>query len=440
MKVENEMLSTANSQVSTEKNVPKLRFGEFSDCWTPSSMKEISKINQGLQIPISDRHTEPKEGRYFYITNEFLRPNSTTKYYIENPSDRVVCEERDILMTRTGNTGQVVTDIAGVFHNNFFKIDYSNDVDKHFLVEFLRLPSTESTILKYAGTSTIPDLNHGDFYRLKLALPTIPEQQKIASFLSKVDEKIGLLSEKKAKLTEYKRGVMQQLFNGHWQQSTQEQDGQPTFTPPTLRFKADDGSEFPDWEEKTLIELAAQGLSNGVFNDPKRIGKGYRLINVKDMYSGNFIDISTLTLLDLSEKEFSKSQVKYGDIFFTRSSLVPSGIAYSNVNLSNDDDVTYDGHLIKFSPKLNMISPYYFANYLRGYSFRKAVISRGKQSTMTTIGQEDIKDIRLFIPSLDEQTKIADLLIALDQKIDFTSLELKKAKEWKKGLLQQMFV
>ena len=76
------------------------------------------------------------------------------------------------------------------------------------------------------------------------------EQQKIASFLSKVDEKIALLTEKKDKLTEYKKGVMQQLFNGKWEN----QNGQMTFIPPTLRFKADDGSEFPDWEEKTLGE------------------------------------------------------------------------------------------------------------------------------------------------------------------------------------------
>ncbi|TON15827.1 hypothetical protein CGH62_27055, partial [Vibrio parahaemolyticus] len=85
-----------------------------------------------------------------------------------------------------------------------------------------------------------------------VASPTLPEQQKIASFLSKVDEKIELLAEKKDKLTEYKKGVMQQLFNGKWE----EQDGQLTFIPPTLRFKADDGSEFPDWVEKTLGDVS----------------------------------------------------------------------------------------------------------------------------------------------------------------------------------------
>ena len=59
---------------------------------------------------------------------------------------------------------------------------------------------------------------------------------------------------------------------------------------------------------------------------------------------------------------------------------------------------------------------------------------------MTTIGQEDIKDIRFLIPSLEEQIKIANFLSAIDQKIDLANSELEKAKEWKKGLLQQMFV
>ena len=80
-----------------------------------------------------------------------------------NPPKRVVCNEDDILMTRTGNTGQVVTNVNGAFHNNFFKIEYDRrKVNKKFLIEFLRKDSTQYKILSLAGTSTIPDLNHGD--------------------------------------------------------------------------------------------------------------------------------------------------------------------------------------------------------------------------------------------------------------------------------------
>ncbi|WP_172972772.1 restriction endonuclease subunit S [Vibrio sp. B1Z05] len=430
-------------------NVPKLRFDEFKESslqqttlknvlslFNGFAFKSTDSVGNGVRwIKIADVGIqEISDKNISYLPVGFLEKYKKFKL---DEGDIVVALTRPVL-------------------NGKLKIAYIDEESKNSLLNqrVAKLLSNEhldyvyyqvqcnrvitSIVQNIAGTDP-PNLAPSEINHIKVSLPVLPEQQKIASFLSKVDEKISLLSEKKDKLTEYKKGVMQQLFNGKWGYVDGKEDGQLTFIPPTLRFKADD-SEFPDWEEKTLIELADQRLSNGVFNDPKRIGKGYKLINVKDMYSGNFIDTLTLSLLDLSEKEFSNNQVKYGDIFFTRSSLVPSGIAYSNVNLSNDDDITYDGHLIKFSPKLDMISPYYFANYLRSYSSRKALISRGKQSTMTTIGQEDIKDIRLLIPSLAEQTKIAKFLSSIDRKIDLTNSELEKAKEWKKGLLQQMFV
>jgi len=62
--------------------------------------------------------------REFYITNEFLNSKSKTKFYIESASPNFIANKDDILMTRTGNTGKVVTDVEGAFHNNFFKFGY----------------------------------------------------------------------------------------------------------------------------------------------------------------------------------------------------------------------------------------------------------------------------------------------------------------------------
>ena len=116
------------------KKIPKLRFPEFSNEWEKKKFKDITKINQGLQIAISERYSDDGEDRYFYITNEFLKKNSEKKYYIENPPKSVLCDQNDILMTRTGNTGQIVTGVSGAFHNNFFKINYDEQVlDKNFL-------------------------------------------------------------------------------------------------------------------------------------------------------------------------------------------------------------------------------------------------------------------------------------------------------------------
>ncbi|WP_299155837.1 restriction endonuclease subunit S [uncultured Christiangramia sp.] len=216
---------------------PALRFNKFNNAWKKTPFKELVKINQGLQIPISDRLLEKEKDALFYITNEFLKKNSKVTYYIKNASQSVSCLESDILMTRTGNTGMVVTNVSGAFHNNFFKIKYPDYIDKDFLVYFLRLPKTQNKILRLAGTSTIPDLNHSDFYKIYFKFPSFEEQQKIASFLSAVDKRIDLLEQKKAKLKKYKKGVMQKIFSRE------------------IRFKDENGKEFSDWKLKELGEI-----------------------------------------------------------------------------------------------------------------------------------------------------------------------------------------
>ncbi|WP_298144040.1 restriction endonuclease subunit S [Flavobacterium sp.] len=200
---------------SAGEKVPKYRFKEFENDgeWVSYLLKDLTKINQGLQIPISERFTEKVENSFFYITNEFLKSNSERRYYIKDPSKNVICNEDDVLMTRTGNTGQVVTGVSGAFHNNFFKIQFDRNIlNKDFLVFFLRLPDTQRIILSYAGTSTIPDLNHSDFYRILMKIPSSKEQQKIASCLSSLDALITAQTERIEQLKLHKKGLMQGLF------------------------------------------------------------------------------------------------------------------------------------------------------------------------------------------------------------------------------------
>ena len=191
------------------------RFNKFSTRWDFVSFRDIVKINQGLQIAISKRLTEEVPNSHFYITNEFLKENSNYKYYVLNPSESVKCSLDDILMTRTGNTGQVVTNVEGVFHNNFFKINYNKvHVLKNYLVYFLKSERTQYIIQKLAGASTIPDLNHSDFYSIQINLPEIAEQEKIAEVLTTSDNEITALQEQLQQLKKQKQGLMQQLLTG----------------------------------------------------------------------------------------------------------------------------------------------------------------------------------------------------------------------------------
>ncbi|NDP21984.1 MAG: restriction endonuclease subunit S [Paludibacter sp.] len=391
-----------------EKLLPQLRFPEFRGAWEEKSLKEIVKINQGLQIPISDRLTEQIENSYFYITNEFLKANSEKKYFVKNPNQSVLCTKEDILMTRTGNTGMVVTNVEGVFHNNFFKVAYPNYIDKTYLYNFLKLDGTQNLIKKLAGTSTIPDLNHSDFYSIEFQYPSLPEQTKIASFLTAVDEKLAAVKKKKTLLEQYKKGVMQQIFSQE------------------LSFKDDSGIDFADWEEKKLGDFCTF-FSGGT---PTSTNQKYYTGVIPFIGSGNIYDSEVYNFIsDEALKSSSAKIVQKGDLLYALYGANSGELAISKMNgainqailcIRNEECITYLYYVLLLN-KDNIV-----ATYLQG--------GQGNLSTQI------IKRLNYKFPSIPEQTKIANFLAAIDEKINHCQEQIEKATIWKKGLLQQLFV
>ena len=377
-------------------SVPKLRFKEFDGDWSIFSLKNICKINQGLQIAIEDRFTENGDNRYFYITNEFLKDGSKKSYFIQNPPESVKCSEDDILMTRTGNTGQVVTNVQGAFHNNFFKIDFDRKkVSKNFFVEFLRKNTTQHLILKYAGASTIPDLNHSDFYRIQMPLTSIEEQTKIASFLSAVDEKINQLSQKHNLLSQYKQGMMQKLFSQ------------------LIRFKADDGSEFREWEIKKLGDICSHFQSGKTITSATITEYGEYPV-----FGGNGLRGYTTTYT-------------HDGIFVL---IGRQGALCGNINLVSGKNFISE-HAIAVQTKQDS-STEWLSRWLDFMQLNRF----SESSAQAGLAVNKLVKFDIFVPCLEEQTKIANFLSAIDQKIEVVAQQIEQTKQWKKGVLQQMFV
>ncbi|MBL9145979.1 MAG: restriction endonuclease subunit S [Verrucomicrobiaceae bacterium] len=256
---------------------------------------------------------------------------------------------------------------------------------------------------------------------VRLVTPTLPEQQKIAAFLTAVDGRIEQLSRKKALLEAYKKGVMQQLF-------TQ-----------TLRFQDDHDHDFPDWEEKTLGDFFT--FKNGYNAEKDQYGKGTKFINVLDVLSSKPITHeSILGRVDIPEKEFAKFEVTYGDILFQRSSETREEVGQANVYLDREHSAVFGGFVIRGKP-IREFDPLFMNYLLRTPIARNEITSKSGGSTRYNVSQDTLAEARIVIPSsLPEQTKIAGFLSALDGKIGAVGEQMRQTQAWKKGLLQQMFV
>ncbi len=195
MNTSSELISLRKLTINKLDLLIKARFVEmFGDPgsnekeWKMNTFRDICTVRQGLQIPISDRLKHYEDDCYEYITVQYLH-GGKDREYIKNPKSSVICTKNDILMTRTGNTGMVITGVEGVFHNNFFLIDFDRSrYDKDFLIQYLKLDIIQADILRRAGTSTIPDLNHGEFYKINVFLPPIELQEQFSVFVQQVDK------------------------------------------------------------------------------------------------------------------------------------------------------------------------------------------------------------------------------------------------------------
>lgn len=190
--------------------------GRIPDNWDLVTMRDICTVRQGLQIPISQRFNEPGKDRFEYLTIRYLSDkNNQASEYIEAPNGSVICAKDDLLMARTGKTGEVITNVEGVFHNNFFLMDYNRlEINRWFMYYFLKSDRIQNILKLRAGTTTIPDLNHGDFYSIFFVRPNLDEQRQIANIFLTVDKKLEVNKKLVVKKAQLKSGLMQDLLAG----------------------------------------------------------------------------------------------------------------------------------------------------------------------------------------------------------------------------------
>lgn len=403
------------------RKIPALRFPEFEGEWGEKRLGEVAvKISDGI-------HTTPQydaAGDYFFINgNNLVRGrillNEKTKRVnkAEYEKHKVVLGENTVLLSINGTIGNLAYYNAEkvILGKSACYINLLKEFSKPFIFNTLQNHKIQRYFSSEVTGSTIMNLSLATIKATKINLPSLPEQQKIATFLSTIDTRIQQLSRKKALLEQYKKGVMQQIFSQE------------------IRFKDEEGKEFPAWEEKRLGEVVTV-LRGGSLSKSELSTEGAN----KCIHYGELFTLYGVVIHNVfsrtNKEEGVRSQA--GDILMPTSDVTPNGLATASV--IQEDNVLLGGDINILRPKGSINSK--ALGYLLNFDKAK-IIQLVTGTTVKHIYSKDIKTLRLLIPrSEEEQQKIATFLSTLDRQINLVSQQLERMQTFKKGLLQQMFV
>ncbi|MBN4862654.1 restriction endonuclease subunit S, partial [Staphylococcus sp. EG-SA-32] len=264
-----------------------------------------------------------------------------------------------------------------------------------------------------AGSSTIPDLNHSDFYSISSSYPLLREQQKIGKFFSKLDRQIELEEQKLELLKQQKKGYMQKIFSQE------------------LRFKDENGNDYPEWEKKKLQQIIE--VKDGTHESPKPTDNGYLLVTSKNL-KNNKLDFSESYSISKEDYESinKRSKVEKGDILFGMIGTIGNPIL-----LEDEGFAIKNVALLKTSC---LQEKYYILNFLKSIAIAKQFYKTNAGGTQKFITLGAIRDLKIDLPSLEESTKIGILFNKLDELIKNQSIKIVLLRRRKKALLKSMFI
>ena len=407
--------------INIKSKVPQLRFLGFSDSWKITSIGSIAKVTSGGtpnransaywggEIPwvtTSQINFEDIVEAENYITLDGLA-NSSAKLF---PVGKILLALYGQGITR----GRVsVLNIEATTNQACAAILLDKErCDTRFI--FYLLQSHYENLRNLSNDGGQKNLSGGLIKQFRLAIPDLTEQRRNSIFLSTIDKKISLLKQKHEQLVQYKKGIMQQLFSQQ------------------LRFKDDNGQDFPDWKSIQLKKVLLLQSNPVDMQDNEE----YELITAKRrnggiVSRGKYLgkEVLVKTQFKLKENQFviSKRQIVHGAC-----GIVPKYL--EGAILSNEYNVfegvpdVLDIHYFNLLSKTPKMKKVYFRN------------SDGVHIEKLLFKTQDWLKTRVKLPSLDEQKRIVSFSIELERKLDLIQQQIEQTQAYKQGLLQQMFV
>ena len=408
--------------MQTTEIVPKLRFKdengkEFPE-WVEKNLGDVGNTISGLTYSPNDvsnngtlvlRSSNVKNGRVSLNDNVFV---NVEKYNRVKPDDILICV-RNGSRNLIGKNCLILKEHKGFAFGAFMTV-FRSEMNR-FLTHVFKHEDYKKQVQRNLG-ATINSINNNDLKKFKFLFPLKEEEeQKIASFLSSVDEKISQLEKKKTLLETYKRGIMQKIFSQG------------------LRFKDENGQEFPEWKERKL---------DSVFVNHGMKSMGLEEVFSVSVHKGLINQIEHLGRVFAAKNTDNYNLVLPGDIVYTKS---PTGdFPFGIIKQSKlDKKVIVSPLYAVFTPETNdlgYILDVYFQSPLNVKNYLHSIIQKGAKNTINITNKAFLSKKLLLPIDKAEQKKIASFLSSIDKKIEITSTQLKKTREFKKGLLQQMFV
>ena len=386
--------------------VPELRFKGFNDDWEEALLTDIVHFHNGK----GHEGVVNENGEYILINSKFISSDRAVFKRVSECHQKVFDDSLVMVMSDVPN-GKALAKFIHIVDGKEYALNQRIGMlvfKEEFSSKFYQYPLNRNKYyLAFDSGVGQTNLRKDEVLECPIYKLSLREQTKIASFLSAVDEKISQLTQKHELLSQYKQGMMQKLFSQQ------------------IRFKADDGSEFGEWVQKTIGEIGEviTGKTPST-NNPNAWNGDILFVTPTDMNGNKYQTTAIRTVANTHPKILPQNAIMFTCIASIGKMSLSVKPCITNQQI-NSVVVKKDHPEFIYYQLLNVV------NYIK---------STQANTTLPIINKTEFSKFILKIPQYTEQTKIANFLSAIDQKIEVVAQQIEQAKQWKKGLLQQMFV
>lgn len=393
---------------------PKLRFKGFSQNWFKISLSSVGEVVTGNTPATSEKKYYGDDFLWVSpadIKNQKLVNDTQTKLSILGVEKTRKIPNGSILVTCIGSTiGKIAMSGKELSTNQQINSLIPNSPNlKDFI--YYSIECYIPLLKKLTATQAVPIINKSEFSNFKIPFTSENEAIKIGELFSNLDIRIQLQQEKINLLKEQKKGFMQKIFSQE------------------LRFKDEDGQEFPEWELLKLKQIAE--VYDGTHQTPNYKSFGVKFLSVENIKTLN-------TQKYISTEDFNRNfkiAPKQGDILMTRI----GDIGTSNIIKTNESLAYYVSlALIKCTEK---VDSQYLNQYISSELFQRELHKRTLHVAFPKkINMGEIGNCLVNLPNLKEQIKIKKVLEPMEITINLNVQKLEELKKQKKAFIQKMFI